>query len=340
MYDPAFPRTRVFLPAILSGLLLYLSFFPVNAGFLAWIALVPVLSLVRANARPRRIYFAAFVGGLVCYVPAIQWMRVAHPAMYASWLFLAFCVRLFLVMSLWLDSPARPDRRAPLAGRADRVRRRRVLPVPLPDRLHVAGKRRPAAPDRIRLVHARPHATRVAVAHPDFGHDRRLRRVVPRRHWSMRQSGLPSSGSRSSEPLRDGRPIASASSGRRSPRPPAVGLADRLRSRTLAPRPVRRRAAGGADPGESGPGHEERAWAGDGQALRGSGRPAGPTAGGHAEAGPRRLAGNVVRRAPGTIRSRREPSSAPLEFHGRSTPPTTSSSRRCRTCGGRPCCSG
>jgi len=102
MYDPALPRTRVFLPAILSGLLLYLSFFPVNAGFLAWFALVPLLSLVRANARPRRIYFAAFVGGLVCYVPAIQWMRVAHPAMYASWLFLAFCCALFLAMSVWL----------------------------------------------------------------------------------------------------------------------------------------------------------------------------------------------------------------------------------------------
>jgi apolipoprotein N-acyltransferase len=102
MYDPAFPRTRVFVPAILSGLLLYLSYFPVNAGFLAWIALVPLLILVRANARPRRVYFAAFVGGLAFYVPAIQWMRVAHPAMYASWLFLAFCCALFLVMSIWL----------------------------------------------------------------------------------------------------------------------------------------------------------------------------------------------------------------------------------------------
>lgn len=102
MYDPALPRTRLFLPAILSGLLLYLSFFPVNAGFLAWVALVPLLSLVRANARPRRIYLAAFVGGLFCYVPAIQWMRVAHPAMYASWLFLAVCCALFLAMSIWL----------------------------------------------------------------------------------------------------------------------------------------------------------------------------------------------------------------------------------------------
>jgi apolipoprotein N-acyltransferase len=85
MFDPTKPRSRVFLPAILSGLLLYAAYFPLDFGFLAWVALVPLLSLVRANARPRRIYFAAFVGGLFCYVPAIQWMRVAHPlAVYSS----------------------------------------------------------------------------------------------------------------------------------------------------------------------------------------------------------------------------------------------------------------
>src|SRR5919197_5681483 len=82
MFDPSQPRTRVFLPAVLSGLLLYAAYFPLDVGFLAWFALVPLLSLVDANARPRRIYLAAFVGGLFCYVPAIQWMRVAHPAMY------------------------------------------------------------------------------------------------------------------------------------------------------------------------------------------------------------------------------------------------------------------
>ena len=102
MYDPALPRSRVFLPAIVSGLLLFLCYFPVGAGFLGWVAIVPLLSLVRANARPRRIYFATFVGGLLFYVLAISWMRVAHPAMYASWLFLSFCCALFLVMTIWL----------------------------------------------------------------------------------------------------------------------------------------------------------------------------------------------------------------------------------------------
>ncbi len=102
MYDPNLPKSRVFLPAIMSGVLLYLCYFPVNLGLLAWVALVPLLTLLRANARPRRIYFATFVGGLAFYVPAIQWMRVAHPAMYGAWLFLAVCCAFFLVMSMWL----------------------------------------------------------------------------------------------------------------------------------------------------------------------------------------------------------------------------------------------
>src|SRR5262245_17590745 len=119
MYDPTAPRSRVFLPAILSGLILYACYFPIAAGFLAWVALVPLLSLVRANARPRRIYFAAFIGGLVCYLPAIQWMRVAHPAMYVSWLVLAVYCSLALAASIWL------------VRRLDRVRVPPWLSVPV-----------------------------------------------------------------------------------------------------------------------------------------------------------------------------------------------------------------
>jgi apolipoprotein N-acyltransferase len=102
MYDPALPRSRVFLPAILSGLLQYAAYFPFDVGFLAWFALVPLLFLVDANARPRRIYFAAFVGGLFCYLPAIQWMRVAHPAMYGAWIGLAIYCSLCQALALWL----------------------------------------------------------------------------------------------------------------------------------------------------------------------------------------------------------------------------------------------
>jgi apolipoprotein N-acyltransferase len=102
MYNPEQPRTRVFYPAIISGVIMYCTYFPLNLGFLAWFGLVPLLSLVDANARPRRIYFATFIGGLYFYLPAIQWIRVAHPAMYASWIGLSLACSLFLVLTMYL----------------------------------------------------------------------------------------------------------------------------------------------------------------------------------------------------------------------------------------------
>ena len=77
---------RVFAPAILSGLLLWTAFYPLNLGFMAYFAMVPWLTLVRApGVSARRRYFAAYIGGLAFFLPALQWVRVAHPAMYASW---------------------------------------------------------------------------------------------------------------------------------------------------------------------------------------------------------------------------------------------------------------
>jgi apolipoprotein N-acyltransferase len=96
-------KPHVFLPAILSGVLLWMSFYPMNLGFLAYIALVPFLSLVRAEGvSARRRYSAAFVGGLVFYVPALQWIRVAHPAMYASWIGLSLGCACFHPIALFL----------------------------------------------------------------------------------------------------------------------------------------------------------------------------------------------------------------------------------------------
>jgi apolipoprotein N-acyltransferase len=93
---------RLYLAALASGAMLYASFFPLNLGFLAWIALVPFLFLVRSPARPRHVYLAAFTCGLAFYVPAIQWMRVAHPAMYATWAILAIYSSLYMPLGVWL----------------------------------------------------------------------------------------------------------------------------------------------------------------------------------------------------------------------------------------------
>jgi apolipoprotein N-acyltransferase len=99
--------------------LLWASFFPLSLGFLAWVALVPWLSLVRAEASRRHRYLAAWLGGLIFFVAALQWVRVAHPMMYFAWIGLAiycslyFPLALFLIrrldrrgLPLWLSVPA------------------------------------------------------------------------------------------------------------------------------------------------------------------------------------------------------------------------------------------
>lgn len=94
-------QPRVFAPAILSGLLLWLTFYPWNLGFLASIALVPFLSLVRAEGvSNRRRYFAAYLGGLAFFLPALQWIRVAHPMMYAAWIGLALTQAVYFPLAL------------------------------------------------------------------------------------------------------------------------------------------------------------------------------------------------------------------------------------------------
>ena len=100
------------MPAIVSGLLLYLCYFPLAWGWLSWIALVPLLGLVRAQARPRRIYWSAYAGGLCFFVPAIAWMRVADYRMVATWLMLATYCSLYFPAGTYLIRLL--DRRSPL----------------------------------------------------------------------------------------------------------------------------------------------------------------------------------------------------------------------------------
>src|SRR5262245_1599480 len=74
---PDTPFAALLLSAGLTALLLWLCYFPVAWGWLGWVALVPLLVLVRARARARRVYGCAWLAGLAFFWPAIQWMRVA-----------------------------------------------------------------------------------------------------------------------------------------------------------------------------------------------------------------------------------------------------------------------
>jgi apolipoprotein N-acyltransferase len=98
------PRTgwRVFPLALTNAALLWLCYFPVACGWLIWIALVPLLALLRSSARPRWIYFSAWLGSLAFYLAAIQWMRVADPRMYATWIALAFYCSFYFLLTVYL----------------------------------------------------------------------------------------------------------------------------------------------------------------------------------------------------------------------------------------------
>jgi len=85
-----------------TAALLWGSFFPLNAGFLAWFAFVPMLLLVRAPIAPWKAAAATLIGGYAFNIVTMEWIRIADPRMYASWIALSFYCSLFFPVSLWL----------------------------------------------------------------------------------------------------------------------------------------------------------------------------------------------------------------------------------------------
>jgi apolipoprotein N-acyltransferase len=115
---PADPRAplpvgpRPVGPALATAGLLWLCYFPVAWGALAWVALVPLLCLVRLPRSRRRFpHLAAFVGGLAFYLAAIQWIRVSDWRQYFTWVGLSlYCAAyfpLFLFLMRLLDRRTR-----------------------------------------------------------------------------------------------------------------------------------------------------------------------------------------------------------------------------------------
>ncbi len=73
---------------LLSGLtvaLLWASFTPLEWGPLAWVALVPLILLIRLEERTRRMYVAVYGGGFAFVLVTLQWMRLGDPSMYLAW---------------------------------------------------------------------------------------------------------------------------------------------------------------------------------------------------------------------------------------------------------------
>lgn len=88
-------------PALASSVLLWMCYFPLAWGWLAWVALVPLLSLVRARSSPRRIYWCAYAAGSAFFWPALWWMPV-NSHMIGAWALLSLYCALYFPVAIWL----------------------------------------------------------------------------------------------------------------------------------------------------------------------------------------------------------------------------------------------
>jgi len=80
---------------VLSGLLLWSTFPPLEWHWLAWLALAPLFWLTIQGGSRRRIYLSAWAGGLAFWGPAIQWIRLTDASAISAWFAMA------LIFSVW-----------------------------------------------------------------------------------------------------------------------------------------------------------------------------------------------------------------------------------------------
>jgi apolipoprotein N-acyltransferase len=95
-------KPRILVPVLLTAALLWASYFPLNLGWLGWVAMIPFLVLVRLPGPPRLLYGGSFLAGLLFFVASLQWMRVADYRMYATWIGLSLACAAFFPIGLLL----------------------------------------------------------------------------------------------------------------------------------------------------------------------------------------------------------------------------------------------
>jgi apolipoprotein N-acyltransferase len=108
------PRWRLVGLGLASGVLLWLCHFPVAWGWLAWVALVPLLTAMRSPARTRWLFWSSWLGGLLYFYAAISWMTVADARMIACWVLLATYCSLYFPLTVYVVRRLEQHTRLPL----------------------------------------------------------------------------------------------------------------------------------------------------------------------------------------------------------------------------------
>jgi apolipoprotein N-acyltransferase len=89
-----------------TAILLWGSFTPLDWGWLGWVALSPMLMLVRLERPTRFMYPVLYASGLVWSLATLQWMRLGDPAMYVAWLALAVYVAMYFPVCIAISRGA------------------------------------------------------------------------------------------------------------------------------------------------------------------------------------------------------------------------------------------
>ncbi len=87
---------------LVTGVLTWASFTPLDFGALGWICLVPVLFLVRIENRTHWMYRIVYFGAFLFWIATLQWMRYGDPLMYFGLLALSLYLAVYLPLFLAL----------------------------------------------------------------------------------------------------------------------------------------------------------------------------------------------------------------------------------------------
>lgn len=105
---------KTFFLSVVTAVLLWLSFTPVDIGPLAWIALVPILLLTRIEKRTRWMYLILLLVGFLYWLITLQWMRLGDPSMYIAQTALSFYLAIYWPLFILLCRRAVSQFRTPL----------------------------------------------------------------------------------------------------------------------------------------------------------------------------------------------------------------------------------
>ncbi|TWU29891.1 apolipoprotein N-acyltransferase [Bythopirellula polymerisocia] len=101
---------------IAGSVLCWLAFPPVSWSWLAWIAPVPWLLLVRTETLPgRRPYWKLWLSGMVFWLLAVHWIRLPHPLNHLALLALAGYLGIYLSLFVALSRIGLHQLKIPLA---------------------------------------------------------------------------------------------------------------------------------------------------------------------------------------------------------------------------------